>query len=93
MLAMPLPEKDRQILEKYICNWELLHLLDVAFRSRMKKKHADIAWDIICCGMKEEDAAVNHGVSVRTIRRTRQRGLKAAEEEIMLRRALLPELR
>lgn len=92
MLSLPLPDSDRKLIEKYICRWELLHLLEVAFKTRMKEKHAAIAYDLVITGMREEDAAEKYGVSVRTVRRVRQKGVEAAEEELLARKAILPEL-
>ncbi len=57
MLSLPLPDSDRELIEKYICRWELLHLLEVAFNARMREKDAVMAYDLIIRGMREADAA------------------------------------
>ena len=89
---LDLPESDRDVMERYICYGELLHLLEKALSTRIGGRNEMILLDCFFGRMKEEELAVKYGFSLRTIRRVKQIGRRAIGDEIKLRMALLPEL-
>ena len=92
MLSMDLPGPDRRALEKYIRDWELLHLLKVALETETKAKYRPMLEDIFFSGLKEKEISAKHGVTVRTVGRTKKKGVEAVERALRRRKATLPEL-
>lgn len=89
---LDLPESDRKVIERYICFGELLHLVERTLLARVGGRNEEIMRDCLFGKMKEEQLAQKYGISLRTIRRVKQMGRHAMEDEIRLRKALLPEL-
>ena len=92
VLEYDLPPSDRRIMEKIICDGELLHLLEKALASRVGGRNEAIIKDYLFGKMKEEDLAGKYDISLRTIRRIKRAGRQAVNDEIALRKAVLPEL-
>lgn len=83
-----LPDPDKRLYEKYTEAKEHLDIYRVVMKERVSQRDCNIISDTFDNKMSIEEAAKKYGLSVRTIKRVRKKGIVAIAEELMLREAV-----
>lgn len=80
-----IPKEDESLLLKYIEGAETISIVEVAIRERLQTERKAEAEDLFLHGLSIKTVAAKYGVSEKTVKRLRRKGLDAIEKEIALR--------
>lgn len=89
--AVRLPKEDRELLEEFIESAEIVNIVEVAVRERIggklgkDEKRIDEYEDMFLNTMTTQEIMKKHGISERTVRNIKKKGMEAIEAEIRLR--------
>ena len=80
-----IPKEDSRLLKEYVDGLEVMNIVEVAVRERMREDNRDVAEDLFIGAMSTGEIIKKYGVCERTVRNIKKRGMAAIEKELACR--------
>lgn len=85
LASVNIPKEDSRLLTEYVDSLEVMNIVEVAVRERLREENRDIAEDLFIGAMPTGEIMKKYGVCERTVRNIKKRGMSAIEKELACR--------
>jgi len=85
LASVNIPKEDSRLLTEYVDGLEVMNIVEVAVRERLREDNRDMAEDLFIGAMSTGELIKKYGMCERTVRNIKKRGMSAIEKELACR--------